>query len=78
MTLHINFIEVNTVNSAQKHLIVLINYVTLVPLVYFIPEWVTPYLPANKLVQVCAVMAIIVPTISYIVMPLAIKQLAKT
>ncbi|MCJ8319537.1 MAG: hypothetical protein MJK12_07875 [Colwellia sp.] len=61
----------------NKHLIALINYVALVPLVYFIPEWIAPFLPANKLLQVCAVVAIIVPIISYIVMPIAVKQLTK-
>jgi len=77
-TLHTYFTEAYPMNPVKKHLIALINYVALVPLVYFIPDWVAPYLPANKLVQVCAVVAIIVPIISYIVMPLAIKRLAKT
>jgi len=59
----------------NKHLIALINYFALVPLVYFIPEWVSPYLPANKFLQVSIVVAIIVPIISYIVMPVTMKQL---
>lgn len=61
----------------NKHLIALINYFTLIPLVYFIPEWVNPYLPANKFLQVCIDVAIIVPIISYIVMPIAMKRLNK-
>ncbi len=61
----------------NKHLIALINYFALVPLVYFIPQWVEPYLPASKILQVCIVVAIIVPIISYIVMPVAMKQLNK-
>ncbi|WP_019025874.1 hypothetical protein [Colwellia piezophila] len=60
---------------ANKHLIALINYITLVPLVYFIPQWLGPYLPENQLLQVCIVVAIIVPIISYIVMPITMKIL---
>jgi len=61
----------------NKHLIALINYFTLIPLVYFIPLWLSPYLPANPLLQVCVVVAIIVPIISYVVMPIAMKLLTK-
>jgi uncharacterized membrane protein (DUF485 family) len=61
----------------NKHVIALINYFTLIPLVYFIPQWLGPYLPANPLLQVCIVVAIIVPFISYILMPIAMKQLTK-
>ncbi|WP_085297717.1 hypothetical protein [Cognaticolwellia mytili] len=59
----------------NKHLIATINYFALVPLVYFIPELVNPFLPVNKLLQVCVDVAIIVPIISYIVMPTAMKYL---
>ena len=65
-------------NPPNKHLIALINYFTLIPLVYFIPQLLNPYLPANPLLQVCIVVAIIVPIISYIVMPLAMKRLTKS
>ena len=53
----------------SKHLLALLNYIALVPLVYFIPQWLGPYLPENQLLQVCIIVAIIVPIISYIVMP---------
>lgn len=61
----------------NKHLLALINYIALVPLVYFIPTWISPYLPDNKLLQVCIVVAIIVPIISYIVMPITMKVLVR-
>jgi len=61
--------------APNKHLIALINYLALVPLVYFIPTWLQPYLPENKLLQVSIIVAIIVPIISYIVMPLTMKRL---
>jgi len=59
----------------NKHLIAIINYVTLIPLVYFIPQWLNPYLPADPFLQVCIVVAIIVPIISYVVMPIVLKIL---
>jgi uncharacterized membrane protein (DUF485 family) len=61
----------------NKHLLALINYITLVPLVYFIPQWLSPYLPSNELLQVCIIVAIIVPIISYIVMPMTLKSLSQ-
>ncbi len=61
----------------NKHLLAVINYIALVPLVYFIPTWVIPYLPDNKLLQVSIVVAIIVPIISYLVMPITMKTLMK-
>ena len=61
----------------NKHLIALINYFALVPLVYLIPQWIKPYLPASKFLQVCIVVAIIVPIISYIVMPITMNRLNK-
>ncbi len=61
----------------NKHLLALINYIALVPLVYFIPQWIGPYLPEKQLVQVCIIVAIIVPIISYIVMPITMKCLTR-
>jgi len=61
----------------NKHLLALINYIALVPLVYFIPLWVGPYLPQSQLLQVCIIVAIIVPIISYIVMPITLKALSR-
>ena len=59
----------------NKHLLAIINYFALVPLVYFIPQWLSPYLPQNQLLQVCIIVAVIVPIISYIVMPITMKLL---
>lgn len=55
----------------NKHLNAIINYLALVPLVYFIPAWVNPHLPDNRFLQVAVDVAIIVPIIAYVVMPLA-------
>ena len=61
--------------NPNKHKIAFINYLTLVPLVYFIPGWVNPSLPDNELLQVSVDVAIIVLIISYVVMPLVTKKL---
>jgi len=59
----------------NKHLIALIHYLALVPLVYFIPTSLQSYVPGNKLLEVCIIVAIIVPIISYLVMPITMKLL---
>ena len=61
----------------NKHLLALINYFVLVPLVYFIPQWLSPFLPENQLLQVCIIVAVIVPIISYIVMPIVMLVLSR-
>jgi antibiotic biosynthesis monooxygenase (ABM) superfamily enzyme len=63
--------------APNRHLLALINYIALVPLVYFIPLWVKPYLPTSQLLQVSIIVAIIVPIISYVVMPFSLKVLAR-
>lgn len=60
----------------NKHLIAVINFFLLVPLVYFIPDFVGPFLPDNKLVNVATAVAIIVPIISYIAMPITLRFLS--
>ncbi len=55
----------------NEHVMALITFLALVPLVYFIPDFVEPFLPAIKWLNVVVVVGIIVPIISYGVMPLA-------
>lgn len=62
-------------NPPNKHILAIITYLALVPLVYFIPLLIAPYLPVNNFLQVCINLAIIVPVISYLVMPFARKIL---
>ena len=64
-------------SAPNKHLIALINYIALLPLVYFIPKWFSPFLPNNELFQVAIIVAVIVSIISYIVMPITMKKLNK-
>tara|TARA_R110002111_G_scaffold243738_1_gene305851 strand:- start:238 stop:456 length:219 start_codon:yes stop_codon:yes gene_type:complete len=55
----------------NKHILALITFLALVPLVYYIPDFVGQFLPAIKWLNVVVVVGIIVPIISYVVMPIA-------
>jgi len=61
----------------NRHLMALVTFVALVPLVYFIPELVGQFFPGGKLLNVVVAVGIIVPIISYGVMPLAAKYLSR-
>jgi len=67
----------NHTKKPNQHIMALITFLALVPLVYFIPEVVNQYLPENKLINVIVVVAIIVPIISYVVMPISLSVLSK-
>jgi antibiotic biosynthesis monooxygenase (ABM) superfamily enzyme len=55
----------------SQHVIAVITFLALLPLVYFIPDFVGQFLPAIKFLNVIVVVGIIVPIISYLVMPIA-------
>ena len=55
----------------------LLTFILLVPLVYFIPDFLAAWLPDNKLLNVISAVAVMVPTLSYILMPLTLKALTK-
>lgn len=61
----------------QQHIMAFITFLALVPLVYFIPDWIAPMLPASKLINVIAAVGLIVPIISYGVMPFSQRLLSK-
>jgi len=67
----------NKDQKPSQHLMAVITFLALVPLVYFIPDLVALFLPASKLLNVIVAVGIIVPIISYLVMPIAIKLLSK-
>jgi len=60
-----------TNQQINQHVMALITFLALVPLVYFIPEFVEQFLPAIKWLNVVIVVGIIVPIISYVVVPTA-------
>ncbi|MCG7551752.1 hypothetical protein [Pseudoalteromonas sp. Of7M-16] len=64
-------------STPNQHLLALINYIALLPLVYFIPDLIAPFIGANKLLHVAIAVALIVPVISYVVMPVAVKLLSR-
>ena len=61
----------NSQNNQQisKHTMALFTFLALLPLVYFIPDFVEPFLPNIKWLKVLVVVGIIVPIISYVVLP---------
>ncbi|OUS24228.1 hypothetical protein A9Q99_25175 [Gammaproteobacteria bacterium 45_16_T64] len=67
----------NPKQQPNRHVIALITFLALIPLVYFIPDVLAEFLPDNKLLNVTVTVGIIVPIISYIIMPFALKQLAR-
>lgn len=58
-------------SRANKHVMAIISYLALVPLVYFIPDLVAEFFTMNKLANVMVSVGIIVPIITYCVMPVA-------
>lgn len=61
--------------TPSKHVMALATYLSLLPMVYFIPKWLTTYLPENELLRLMILLAIIVPITSYIVLPSVVKVL---
>jgi len=53
----------------NKHIMALITFLALLPLVYFIPDVVGQFLPSIKWLNVTVAVGIIVPIISYVVIP---------
>jgi len=62
----------------NEHVMALITFLALLPLVYFIPDVVGQFLPAIKWLNVTVVVGIIVPIISYVVMPVARLALSRS
>ncbi|KTF16360.1 hypothetical protein [Pseudoalteromonas sp. 10-33] len=67
----------NNVKKPNQHIIALISFLALIPLVYFIPDFIGRYVTDNKLLNVIVAVGIIVPLISYVVVPLSLKLLDK-
>ena len=61
--------------TPSKHVMALATYLSLLPMVYFLPKWLTTYLPENELLRLMVLLAIIVPITSYLVLPSVVKIL---
>jgi antibiotic biosynthesis monooxygenase (ABM) superfamily enzyme len=55
----------------NQHVMAVTTFLALLPLVYFVPDLVAQFLPAIKWLNVTVTVAIIVPIISYVVLPAA-------
>ena len=55
----------------NKHVMALTTFFALLPMVYFIPDVVGQFLPDIKWLNVTVVVGIIVPIMSYVIMPAA-------
>lgn len=61
--------------TPNKHILALATYFSLLPLVLFLPKLLNPYLPENDLARLMVLLAIIVPIISYLILPCVVKGL---
>jgi len=59
--------------APNRHVIALITFIVLLPLVYFIPPWVSQYITDDHLWVTVISVAVIVPIISHIALPFLIK-----
>ncbi len=53
----------------SRHLVALFTFIALLPLVYYVPPWISRNLSTDPLIVTVIAVAIIVPIISYIVLP---------
>lgn len=61
--------------TPNKHILALVTYFSLLPLVLFLPKLLNPYLPENDLARLMVLLAIIVPITSYLILPCVVKGL---
>lgn len=60
--------------SPNRHAIAAFTFVTLLPLVYYIPPWLMRNVTDNHLFATVLALAIIVPVVSYVALPLLFKS----
>lgn len=63
----------------NRHIVAVFTYISLLPLVYFIPPWIANNVTANHLLATMLTLLIIVPLVSYVAVPLLVgmfKRLA--
>ena len=69
--------ESQNATPINQHVMALITFLALLPLVYFVPDLVAQFLPAIKWLNVTVTVAIIVPIISYVILPAARLALSR-
>ncbi len=55
--------------SERDFLVAFFTFIALLPLVYYVPPWLTLHVLKNQLVVTILAVAIIVPIISYVMLP---------
>ncbi len=63
--------------KTSKHLMALLTFIALLPLVYFIPPWVAQHISDQHFFVTFISVALIVPIITYVAMPLMLKLITK-
>lgn len=63
----------NQAPPPSKHLMALLTFIALLPLVYFIPPWVARHISEQHFLVTFISVAVIVPLISYLILPLLLK-----
>lgn len=61
----------------NKHFMSFLTFLLLLPLVYFIPSFITLYISEDRFLVSLISVAIIVPLLSYCLMPMLLKMLAR-
>ncbi len=61
--------------TANQHSIAAFTFITLLPLVYYIPPWLTRNVSDNHFLVTVLALLIIVPVVSYIALPLFFRSL---
>jgi hypothetical protein len=64
-----------TRTSPNRHLVALFTFIALLPLVHYVPPWITQNISQNRLVVTVLAVAIIVPVISYLMLPAMFRLL---
>jgi hypothetical protein len=59
--------------SPNRHLKAFFTFMALIPLVYYVPPWIDQNISQNHLIVTVLALAIIVPIISYVMLPLMFR-----
>lgn len=61
--------------TPSKHVMAFATYLSLLPMVYFLPKCLSAYLPESELLRLMLLLTIIVPITSYLVLPSVVTVL---
>ncbi len=61
--------------APNRHLVAVLTFIGLIPLVYFIPPWVATNISNNQLAVTVIAVAVIVPIITYLWLPWCLRLL---